>query len=81
MPRLVQTLGWVTRPGPWMERLRDRYGDTFTLRIQNEGTWAPLGGAAPRRSGPERIARRSITLVPARDGRVLVGQRGAMTSA
>jgi cytochrome P450 len=39
MPRPVQTLGWISRPGPWMERLRDRYGDAFTLRIQNEGTW------------------------------------------
>jgi cytochrome P450 family 135 len=38
-PRLVQTLGWMTRPGPFMKRMRDRYGDAFTLRIQNEGTW------------------------------------------
>ncbi len=39
MPRLVQTLGWMSRFGPFMEGLRDRHGDTFTLRIQNEGTW------------------------------------------
>ena len=39
MPRPVQTLGWMSRFGPFMERMRDRYGDAFTLRIQNEGTW------------------------------------------
>jgi cytochrome P450 len=123
-PRLVQTVGWMTRPGPFMKRMRDRYGDAFTLRIQNEGTWvlmsdpaavkqvftaSPallhageaneilgvrrcLGAAfaqfdmatvlrviaarrarlAPDGPAPERVARRSITLVPERDGRVLV---------
>ncbi len=39
MPRPVQTLGWMSRCGPFMERMGDRYGDAFTLRIQNEGTW------------------------------------------
>jgi cytochrome P450 len=39
MPRPVQTLGWVKRPMPFMEQCRDRYGDMFTLRIANEGTW------------------------------------------
>ena len=29
-----------------MERCRDRYGDTFTLRIQNEGTWVMLSDPA-----------------------------------
>ena len=38
-PRPVQTLAWLTRPGPFMERARDRYGDTFTIRIAQEGTW------------------------------------------
>ena len=38
-PRPLQTLGWLTRPGPWMERCRDRYGDTFTLRVAQEGIW------------------------------------------
>jgi cytochrome P450 family 135 len=41
-PRAVQTLGWVLRPRPFMERCRDRYGDTFTLRIAHEGTWVFL---------------------------------------
>jgi cytochrome P450 len=42
-PRLAHTLGWVTRPGPWSRRLRDRYGDTFSLRIANEAPWVMLG--------------------------------------
>jgi cytochrome P450 family 135 len=39
MPTLLQTAGWVSRPIPWFERLRARYGDAFTLRIAHEGTW------------------------------------------
>jgi cytochrome P450 family 135 len=42
-PRLLHTLGWVTRPGPWSRRLRARYGDTFSLRIANEAPWVMLG--------------------------------------
>ena len=38
-PRPVQTLAWMTRPGPFMSRARERYGPTFTVRIANEGTW------------------------------------------
>jgi len=38
-PRPLQTLGWIARPGPFMERCRQRYGDTFTLKIAHEGTW------------------------------------------
>ena len=41
-PRPVQTLAWITRPGPFMERCRQRYGDMFTLRIAHEGTWVFL---------------------------------------
>ena len=29
-----------------MERCRDRYGDAFTLRLQNEGTWVMLSDPA-----------------------------------
>ena len=32
-PSAVQTLGWWTRPHAYMERLRDRYGKRFTLRL------------------------------------------------
>jgi cytochrome P450 len=48
MPRAVQTLAWMTRPMPFMERARARYGDQFTVRIAQEGTWVFL-------SDPEAI--------------------------
>jgi cytochrome P450 len=48
LPVAAQTLGWVARPGPWLERLRDRYGDAFTLKLAHEGTWVML-------SDPEAI--------------------------
>jgi cytochrome P450 family 135 len=35
----LQTLRWIVRPTAYMEELRARYGDTFTLRIANEGDW------------------------------------------
>src|SRR4029079_13741515 len=41
-PVPLQTLGWIARPGPFLERCRDRYGDAFSLRILNEGTWVVL---------------------------------------
>ena len=41
-PRPLQTVGWVFRIGPFLERCRDCYGDTFTLRIAQEGTWVML---------------------------------------
>jgi cytochrome P450 len=42
LPRPLQTLGWVTRPGPFMKRCRERYGDAFTLRIAQEDSWVLL---------------------------------------
>jgi cytochrome P450 len=41
-PRALQTIGWIARPGPFLERCRERYGDVFTLRIAHEGTWVML---------------------------------------
>jgi cytochrome P450 len=41
-PRPVQTLGWVLRPRPFMERCQARYGDIFTMKIANEGTWVMI---------------------------------------
>jgi cytochrome P450 len=32
-PSAFQTMGWWTRPHAYMERLRDRYGRRFTLRL------------------------------------------------
>ncbi|HEY1687714.1 MAG TPA: cytochrome P450 [Solirubrobacteraceae bacterium] len=42
LPVPLQTLAWVTRPLPFLLRCRERYGDTFTLRIRNEATWVFL---------------------------------------
>ena len=41
-PRPLQTLGWGIRPMAFMERCHARYGDIFTLKIANEGTWVLL---------------------------------------
>ena len=41
-PRALQTLGWARRPMPFMERCQQRYGDVFTLRVAQEGTWVFL---------------------------------------
>ena len=41
-PRPLQTLAWLKRPGPFLERAREKYGDTFTIRIANEGDWVIL---------------------------------------
>ncbi len=38
-PVALSTLGWALRPMPFMERLQKRYGDMFTIRIMQEGTW------------------------------------------
>ena len=32
-PSVIQTLGWQTRPIPYLERCRARYGKTFTLDL------------------------------------------------
>jgi cytochrome P450 family 135 len=42
LPRPLQTLGWVTRPGPFMKRCRERYGDMFTLRVAPGVSWVLL---------------------------------------
>jgi cytochrome P450 len=41
-PRPLQTMRWIARPGAMLEDCRRRYGDMFTLRIANEGTWVFL---------------------------------------
>jgi cytochrome P450 family 135 len=37
--RALQTARWIARPAGFMEDAARRYGDTFTFRITNEGTW------------------------------------------
>jgi cytochrome P450 len=38
-PRALQTARWIARPTAMMGDCARRYGDMFTLRIANEGTW------------------------------------------
>ena len=38
-PRALQTARWIARPAAFMEDAQRRYGDMFTLKIANEGTW------------------------------------------
>jgi cytochrome P450 len=41
-PRVLQTTRWIARPAAFMEEAARRYGDMFTLKIANEGTWVFL---------------------------------------
>jgi cytochrome P450 len=36
-PGVVQSVAWVWRPGPWLERCRARLGDCFTIRLPGFG--------------------------------------------
>lgn len=45
-----QTARWTTEPLPFLEECRERYGDTFTLRLRHLGTWVVL-------SDPEDVKR------------------------
>ena len=36
-PLVWQTAAWVTRPGPFMERCRRRYGDVFSIKLPASG--------------------------------------------
>src|SRR4051812_9633259 len=36
MPRLMQTVGWLSRPYQFVERARAQYGDVFTMHIGRE---------------------------------------------
>jgi cytochrome P450 family 135 len=42
MSRAMQTAGWHFRTGPFLERCHQRYGDVFSVRIAQEGTWVML---------------------------------------
>lgn len=50
MPSVLQAVAWARRPLPYLERCRRRYGDVFTLRVRNAGTWVIL-------SDPEDVKR------------------------
>src|SRR3954465_8388216 len=38
-PPALQTAAWIARPAPFMERARRRYGDAFTVRLAQVGTF------------------------------------------
>ena len=38
-PAALQTAAWIARPAPFMERARRRYGDVFTVRLAQVGTF------------------------------------------
>jgi cytochrome P450 len=38
-PRPAQVAAWVARPLAFMERCQRRYGDVFTMRVENGKTW------------------------------------------
>jgi len=50
LPRHLQSSRWSREPLPFLEQCRDRYGDTFTLRLRHLGTWVVL-------SDPEDVKR------------------------
>ncbi|MGE5283112.1 MAG: cytochrome P450 [Chloroflexota bacterium] len=47
---LVQSMRWAREPLPMLEECRERFGDTFTLRLRHLGTWVVL-------SDPEDVKR------------------------
>lgn len=49
-PRALQAVRWAREPLPFLESCRERYGDTFTLRLLHLGTWVVL-------SDPEDVKR------------------------
>jgi cytochrome P450 len=42
IPRLLQSRRWSREPLPFLEQCRERYGNTFTLRLRHLGTWVLL---------------------------------------
>jgi cytochrome P450 len=59
MNAALQTAAWITRPGPFMERARRRYGDVFTVRLAQVGTFVftcdPDSLKSVFTTGPDRL--------------------------
>lgn len=49
-PELVQSMRWAREPLPMLEECRERFGETFTLRLRHLGAWVVL-------SDPEDVKR------------------------
>src|SRR4051794_26216036 len=47
-PRALQTARWAARPIRFLQDWRERFGDVFTVKIAQEGTWVML-------SDPEHV--------------------------
>jgi len=41
-PEIVQSMRWASEPLPMLEECRERFGDTFTLRLRHLGAWVVL---------------------------------------
>src|SRR3954465_8755648 len=58
-PPAAQTAAWIARPGPFMERARRRYGDVFTVRLAQVGTFVFVADPDLLKSifttGPDRL--------------------------
>jgi cytochrome P450 len=58
-PPALQTAAWIARPVPFMERARRRYGDNFTVRLAQVGTFvfttAPDELKRVFTTGPDRL--------------------------
>jgi cytochrome P450 len=58
-PPVVQTAAWIARPAPFMERARRRYGDVFTVRLAQVGTFVFTTDPAMLKTvfttGPDRL--------------------------
>ena len=39
---MLHAAGWITRPGPYSRRLRKRYGDTFSLKVERHAPWVVI---------------------------------------
>ncbi len=42
MPRLLQTIGWWSRPTAFLERCRERYGGRFTVRLTGQSPFVMI---------------------------------------
>jgi cytochrome P450 len=58
-PTALQNLRWVTRPLAYLRECHRRYGDVFTLRLENLGTWvfvaSPEGIKQVLTGDPEQV--------------------------
>jgi cytochrome P450 len=41
-PLPLQAAGWILRPGPYSRKLRQRYGDTFSLNVERHAPWVVI---------------------------------------